>query len=181
MLSRFIRLLLALTAIAPLSISMAYIYAVKDQNLWYAFIATCLCVLLGAIALQVIGMSQRKLERLPVTIKKAKSADKEVIGFFIAYALPLVFRGQSSPDLGAWLVAACMLFFVLWSTHSLQVNPVLGLFGYHFYEVETADGITYLLISKRRIGNALTIKNVVQLSEYGILEAPVQSQSGSSK
>ena len=181
MLSRFIRLLLALTAIAPLSISMAYIYAVKDRNLWYAFIATCLCVLLGAIALQVIGMSQRKLERLPVTIKKAKSADKEVIGFFIAYALPLVFRGQSSPDLGAWLVAACMLFFVLWSTHSLQVNPVLGLFGYHFYEVETADGITYLLISKRRIGNALTIKNVVQLSEYGILEAPVQSQSGSSK
>ena len=181
MLGRFIRLLLALTAIAPLSISMAYIYAAKHQNLQFAFIATCLCLLLGAVALQVIEKSQRKLERLPVTIKKAKSADKEVIGFFIAYALPLVFRGQSSPDLGAWLVAACMLFFVLWSTHSLQVNPVLGLFGYHFYEVETADGITYLLISKRRIGNALTIKHVVQLSEYGILEAPVQSKLGSSE
>jgi len=177
MLGRLIRLLLALTAIAPLSISMAYIYAIKNQNLQFAFIATCLCVLLGAIALQIIGMSQRKLERLPVTIKKAKSADKEVIGFFIAYALPLVFRGQPSPDLGDWLVAACMLFFVLWSTHSLQVNPVLGLFGYHFYEVETADGITYLLISKRRIGNALTIKYVVQLSEYGILEAPTQLQT----
>lgn len=180
MLGRLVRLLLALTAIAPLSISMAYIYAVKDQNLQFAAIAALLCILLGAIALKIIETSSQKLERLPVTIKKAKSADKEVIGFFIAYALPLVFRGDSSPDLSAWLVAACMLFFVLWSTHSLQVNPVLGLFGYHFYEVETADGITYLLISKRRIGNAFTIRFVVQLSEYGILEASVKQQ-GSTK
>lgn len=67
-----------------------------------------------------------------------------------------------------------MLLFVLWSTHSLQVNPVLGLFGFHFYEVETADGITYLLISKRRINSAMAIKQVVQLSEYGILEAPTK-------
>lgn len=179
MLGRFIRLLLALTSIAPLSVSLAYVYATKDHNYQLAFIAACLCVLLGAGALWIIGKSQTRLERLPISIKKAKSADKEVIGFFIAYALPLLFRGQSSPDAGTWALAACMLLFVLWSTHSLQVNPVLGLFGYHFYEVETADGITYMLISKRRIGNALTIKHVVQLSEYGILEAPIQSPAGS--
>lgn len=173
MLGRFIRLLLALTAIAPLSVSLAYIYATKDHNLRLAFIAGCLCLLLGAGALWIIQKAQARLERLPISIKKAKSADKEVIGFFVAYALPVVLRGQSSVDIEAWAFAAGMLFFVLWSTHSLQVNPVLGLFGYHFYEVETADGITYLLISKRRIGNALTIKQVVQLSEYGILEAPI--------
>jgi chromate transport protein ChrA len=179
MLGRLIRVLLALTAIAPLSVSLAYIYATKDHDLQLAFIAGCTCVLLGALALWIIGKCQERLERLPISIKKAKSADKEVIGFFVAYALPLVFRGQSSPDMGAWALAACMLFFVLWSTHSLQVNPVLGLFGYHFYEVETEDGITYLLISKRRISNALTIKQVVQLSEYGILEAPNQPPAGS--
>ena len=179
MLGRLIRILLALTAIAPLSISLAYIYATKDQNYQLALVAALSCVLLGAGSLWIIEKAQARLERLPISIKKAKSADKEVIGFFVAYALPLVFRGQASPDFGAWILAAGMLLFVLWSTHSLQVNPVLGLFGYHFYEVETADGITYLLISKRRIGNALTIKFVVQLSEYGILEAP--SQTGSNK
>ena len=179
MLGRLIRILLALTAIAPLSISLAYIYATKDHNYQLAAIAAFSCVLLGAGSLWIIEKSQARLERLPISIKKAKSADKEVIGFFVAYALPLVFRGQTSPDLGAWMLAAGMLLFVLWSTHSLQVNPVLGLFGYHFYEVETADGITYLLISKRRIGNALTIKQVVQLSEYGILEA--QNDKGSKK
>lgn len=171
MLGKIIRILLALTAIAPISISLAYIYAQKDQNYQLAIIAAFFCLLLGSLALWIIDKSQQRLEKIPIVIKKAKSADKEVIGFFVAYALPLVFRGQSSLDLGAWAIAAFMLFFVLWSTHSIQVNPVLGLFGYHFYEVETSDGITYLLISKRRIGNVLTIKNVVQLSEYGILEA----------
>lgn len=174
MLGRLIRIMLALTAIAPISVSLAYIYAAKDHNYQLAAIAACSCLLLGALALWIIERAQAGLERLPVTIKKAKSADKEVIGFFVAYALPLVFRGQATPEPGAWLLAAGMLLFVLWSTHSLQVNPVLGIFGYHFYEVETADGITYLLISKRRINSALAIKNVVQLSEYGILEAPTK-------
>lgn len=174
MLGRLIRIMLALTAIAPISVSLAYIYAAKDHNYQLAAIAAFSCLLLGALALWIIERAQAGLERLPVTIKKAKSADKEVIGFFVAYALPLVFRGQSTPEPGAWLLAAGMLLFVLWSTHSLQVNPVLGIFGYHFYEVETADGITYLLISKRRINSALAIKHVVQLSEYGILEAPTK-------
>lgn len=174
MLGRLIRIMLALTAIAPISVSLAYIYAAKDQNYQLAAIAAFSCLLLGALALWIIERAQAGLERLPVTIKKAKSADKEVIGFFVAYALPLVFRGQATPEPGAWLLAAGMLLFVLWSTHSLQVNPVLGLFGFHFYEVETADGITYLLISKRRINSAMAIKQVVQLSEYGILEAPTK-------
>lgn len=171
MLGKLVRVLLALTAIAPLSISLAYVFATRDHNLRFAIIAALACVLLGATAIWVIEKAGQRLERLPVSIKKAKSADKEVIGFFVAYALPLLFRGVDAPELGAWLLAAGMLLFVLWSTHAMQINPVLGVFGFHFYEVETADGITYLLITKRRINNVQSINSVVQLSEYGVLES----------
>jgi peptidoglycan/LPS O-acetylase OafA/YrhL len=170
-LGNLVRIVFALTAIAPLSISVAYVFAVKDQNLRWAFIAFCCCLLMGALALWIVENARARLERLPITIKKAKSADKEVIGFFVAYALPLLFKGEVSADLGAWGLAAALLLFVLWSTHAIQVNPVLGLFGFHFYEVETSDGITFLLITRRKINNALSISRVVQLSEYGILEA----------
>lgn len=174
MLGQLVRVFFALTAIAPLSISLAYVFAVRGENLQYALIAALLCVLLSASSLWIVRRAQEKLERLPVTIKKAKSADKEVIGFFVAYALPLIFRGDAAPDMGAWLMASVMLLFVLFSTHTLQVNPVLGMLGFHFYEVETSEGITYLLITKRTINNVLSIKTIVQLSEYGILEAPKQ-------
>lgn len=129
MLGNLVRIVFALTAIAPLSISVAYVFAVKDQNLRWAFIAFCCCLLMGALALWIVENARARLERLPITIKKAKSADKEVIGFFVAYALPLLFKGEVSADLGAWGLAAALLLFVLWSTHAIQVNPVLGLFG----------------------------------------------------
>ena len=176
MLGKLVRVLLALTAIAPLSISLAYVFA-RDKNLQFAIVAALVCVLFGATAIWVIDRAGQKLERLPVTINKAKSADKEVIGFFVAYALPLLFRSGGIPDLGAWLMAAAILLFVLWSTHAMQVNPVLGVFGFHFYEVESADGITYLLITRRRINSVQSIKSIVQLSEYGVLEASNKERS----
>jgi hypothetical protein len=172
MLGRLVRVLFALTAIAPLSISLAYIYAAKQHNYLFAAMALVVCVLLASLSLWIVNQAREKLERLPITIKKAKSADKEVIGFFAAYALPLVFKGEASPDLGTWLMAAVMLLFVLFSTHTMQVNPVLGIIGFHFYEVETSEGITYLLITRRKINNLLSVNSIVQLSEYGILEAP---------
>jgi hypothetical protein len=171
MLSKFIRVFFALTAISPLSISLAYIYAVHEKNLLYAGIAILVCIALGLLSIAIVHRARSNLERLPIVVQKAKSADKEVIGFFIAYVLPLVFKGESAPELGAWILAAAILLFVLWSTHSLQVNPILGMLGYHFYEVETKDGITFLLITRRNITNVKTIHHVVQLTEYGVLDA----------
>lgn len=175
-LGKIVRVLLALTSVAPLTISLSYTYASKEHNYWLAFIAIMACVLLGALSLQIIAMAQSRLEHLPVVIQKAKSADKEVLGFFVAYALPLIFRGPAAPDLQTWLMAGGMLLFVLFSTHAMQVNPVLGLFGFHFYEVETKDGITYLLITRRKISNVKSLNRIVQLSEYGILEASPKSK-----
>ncbi len=170
MLNRIVRVLLALTAISPLSVSLAYLFA-RGQKYAWAIGALFACIAFGWLAQRIIVTAATKLETLPVSIVKARSADKEVIGFFVAYALPLILRGQSNPDLGSWLFAALMLFVVLWGTHAMQVNPVLGLLGFHFYEVETKGGITYLMITKRKITNAMSVDLVVQLSEYGILEA----------
>ena len=159
MLGRLVRILLALTAIAPLSISLAYVFANQRKFAW-ALAAIGCCVALGSLALWIITRASERLEQLPIVIQKAKSADKEVIGFFVAYALPLMFRGPSAPDLEGWMVAGAMLLFVLWSTHALQVNPVLGVLGFHFYEVEAKGGVTYLLISRRKISNVLSVVRV---------------------
>ncbi len=171
MLGKLARVLLALTAIAPLSVSLAYEFA-QDKHYFWALLAAACCAALAALALFIVGQASRRLERLPIVIQKAKSADKEVIGFVVAYALPIVFRGPSAPNLEGWLFAGALLFFVLWSTHAIQVNPLLGVMGYHFYEVEARGGVSYLMITRRKINNVMSVQSVVQLSEYGILEAP---------
>ncbi|WP_116828843.1 hypothetical protein [Pseudomonas syringae] len=171
MLGKPTRVLLALTAVAPVSVSLAYIFGALRGDWLLCVYAVCACLALGISSSWIIAEASGKFERLPITIKKVKSADKEVVGFFVAYALPLMFKGGSGLDFGAWLLAGAMLIFVLWTTHALHVNPVLGLLGFHFYEVETLEGITYLMITKRTINNVTSITDVVQLTEYGILEA----------
>lgn len=59
MLSRLVRLLLALTAIAPISISVAYSYATRAHSIQLAVIAALVCVLLGALSLAIIQKCQR--------------------------------------------------------------------------------------------------------------------------
>lgn len=171
MLGRPARVLLALTAVAPMSVSLAYAFIARGDNWLTAVAALAACLLLGVLSQWIINRASRTFEDLPISIKKVKSADKEVLGFFVAYALPLIFKGDATPDFGAWAIAIGMLVFVLWSTHAFQVNPVLGLLGYHFYEVETQEGVTYLLLTRKTINNLASIKKVVQLTEYGILDA----------
>lgn len=176
MLAKPTRVLLALTAIAPVSVSLAYIFGAGKGDWLLSVFAICACLILGITSSWIITEASARFERLPIVIKKVKSADKEVVGFFVAYALPLIFKGDAGLDLGAWLLAAVMLIFVLWTTHALHVNPVLGLLGFHFYEVETQEGVTYLMITKRTINNVSSIKSVVQLTEYGILEASIRKK-----
>lgn len=178
MLSRLIRLVFALTGVAPLLVSVSYVQAERHHAFQAAAIAAFACILLAALSVKIIQLAGSRLERLPVKVKKAKSADKEVIGFYIAYALPLLLRDSSLDDAGALVIAFVLLAFVLWSTRSFQVNPVLGIFGYHFYETELEDGMTYLLVTQRKLNDLKRVSDVAQLSEHGLLDVSFQKRKG---
>ena len=126
-------------------------------------------ILISSSALYVVNKSKDKLESLPIQIKKAKSADKEIMGFFVAYVLPILFK-DINVDVSTVFVFICFLAFVIWGTHSFQVNPLLGLLGYHFYDVDSEDGISFLLMTKRKIVNVKNISRVVQLTEYLVVD-----------
>ena len=131
---------------------------------------------MGFISIVIIEAAARKLEGIPVEVVKAKPADKEVIGFYVAYALPLLFRDVGNLDWGSITVAVVMFIFVIWSTGTFQVNPVLGLFGYRFYEVELKSGVSYLLVTKRNINDLTSMNKVNQLSEHALLDVVKEKQ-----
>jgi len=103
---------------------------------------------------------------------KAKTSDREVIGFLLAYVLPLAMTGTSALRPDTWSLVYLLLLFgsVVWGTHAYDFNPLLGLLGYHFYEVELDSGISYIVISKRPILNMRQITEAVQLTEYVLLD-----------
>lgn len=170
MLSRFLKTYLIATALSPVCFSLAYV-VYQRSGLWpWSAALLAVAIVLGASCLGIVRIAKKSLEQMRISIKKAKSADKDVIGFFVAYVLPLFFSKTVNLDPSAMLLFVALLAFVIWGTHSVQVNPLLGVFGYHFYEVDSEDGITFLLVTRRKIVNVKSVTRVVQLTEYLILD-----------
>lgn len=158
------------TALAPVCFSLSYVISLK-QGFWpWGFVALAVAITLGASCVAIIRLAKTQLETMPIAIKKAKSADKDVIGFFVAYVLPLFFSKTVTVEPTAIFIFIALLAFVIWGTHSIQVNPLLGVFGYHFYEVDSESGISFLLVTRQKIVNVKSVKSVVQLTEYLILD-----------
>lgn len=134
-------------------------------------------LLMSVLCFLLVWLSGRNLEKLPVKIKAVKTVDKEIVGFLLVYLLPLINQTTNTTCLPAGTVSlpvlifiAVIFFFIVQNSHAYHFNPLLGFFGYHFYEVTIEGDITYVLITRQNIADCKSISQVVQLTEYMILE-----------
>jgi hypothetical protein len=183
MLSRIAKLFLVATSLGPIFITLWFIEFMKkwnDDNAlignlaanWHCGLLYILfSILLILICIRLIMLSKRKLEKLPVQITSVKTVDKEIVGFILVYLLPLANQAPAKVNGTVLGFVAIFFFFIILTSHSYHFNPLLGFFGYHFYEVKISGEITFVLITKKGIANCKDITNVVQLTEYMILEA----------
>jgi len=89
----------------------------------------------------------------------------------LVYLLPLINQGQNTISLSVLVFVAVIFFFIVYNSHAYHFNPLLGLFGYHFFEVTIEGDITYVLITRQNITDCKAVSQVVQLTEYMILDA----------
>jgi hypothetical protein len=172
MLSRFARLLLVATAFAPVLFTAAFVRSVQSRFDVRAQVYTALAIALTFACIAVIESAKRSLQIIPFTVETIRTADKEVFGFVIAYLLPLARLTPAPADLRITAFIYAILVFVVLTTHTYHFNPLLGLFGYHFYEVSTADKVTFIVITRRDMRRKALIERVVQLTDYIVLETP---------
>lgn len=185
MLNKLAKLALVSTALAPICLTMWF---VEISNAWQhslpwsdnlvahwhvgssyflaALVLSGLC-----IGLVQLSASRHGLERLPVKIKSVKTVDKEIVGFLLVYLLPLINQNQSTISLPVLVFVAVIFFFIVYNSHAYHFNPLLGFFGYHFFEVTIEGDITYVLITRQNITDCKSVSQVVQLTEYMILDA----------
>ena len=160
------KVLLVATSFAPVMLTSAAVsFWKKETTTGFVLVATAFAAV--GVCVLVMSAAARKLSRNPVTIKSIKPADKEIIGFVLAYLLPLA-RGSQFENFPLIVVLA-VFFLVVMTSNAYHTNPLLGLLGYHFYEV-TIDEIGYILVSRRTLHNTRAIKEVVSLTDYMLLD-----------
>ena len=170
MFSKSAKLALVAASFAPVLLTLGWIRFV-DGRIWpdaiSYFVAAGLTV---GLCLLLIGAARSQLEVIPFNPTSISTADAEIVGFVLAYLLPFVdAAGMSVKPSVFWFVMA-LLGLVVWSTNSYHVNPVLGLLGFHFYEVTTEGDVTFVLVTRRNLRDSGEITSVVQLTEYMVLE-----------
>lgn len=171
MLNKAAKIALVSTSLAPICLTLWFVEFSKHwrwQQGWGYLLAA---VLLTGLCFGLVWLSSRKLESLPVKIKAVKTVDKEIVGFLLVYLLPLINQTQNNISLPALIFIAAIFFFIIYNSHAYHFNPLLGFFGYHFFEVTIEGDITYVLVTRQNITDCKSIGRIVQLTEYMILDA----------
>ncbi len=185
MLNKAAKLALVATSLAPVFLTLWFVklssvwetampWLHNVANHWQSgsgYLLTALILSGLCFALVWLSASRHGLERLPVKIKAVKTVDKEIVGFLLVYLLPLINQSQNTISVPVLVFVAVIFFFIVYNSHAYHFNPLLGVFGYHFYEVTIEGDITYVLITRQNITDCKNVSQVVQLTEYMILDA----------
>ncbi len=115
----------------------------------------------------------RDTESSDFSVTSAKTADRESFGFVILYLLPLFQISIGNIDWLTFAVVVVVFTIVIAAGYHYHFNPILRLMGWHFYNVDTREGITYVMITKKELrsmkkgAGKFTVK---QLTEYVVVE-----------
>jgi len=90
--------------------------------------------------------------------------------FSLLYLSPLFVDQLSDLNLNVLVPALGVYALLLASSYSYHFNPMLSLAGWHFYKVGSKEGVSYVLLTRKKIRNVDRIKKVGQLTGYMLLD-----------
>jgi hypothetical protein len=163
------RLLLTSTALAPVGLTYAWVAFMQGyhDSGWRILLLS-----LGLVIVCILLLWSAKLS-LPISRFKAESveaADHENTAFLLLYVMPLFTSKFEALDWQFW-VPTLIIFAIITATgYHYHFNPLLSLFGWHFYKVGSREGVTYILITRKHLRTAATELRVGQLTEYILID-----------
>lgn len=164
MLSPIAKIMLTLSALAPVALIYSYVAWTQNQlpiALWALFLA----LLSVALCLLTLHLAKEKVDQSDYKATHAEAADGENIGFLLLYVLPLFTDQIVTLNWQLWLPTLALLCLLIGTGYAHHFNPLLGIFGWHFYKVSGEDGIVFILITKKPIASVTKQLRVGQLTD----------------
>jgi len=136
----------------------------NSTNLIFTFL------LLVIFCMYISFLAQTKLTRNNIEIKSIKSADLNMATLICSYFLPCIeIYDKDIIFKIVWIIILILTIFIDKGTYFY--NPLMKSFGFKYYEVSTNSGITYLMISQKKLINKNDINAYSKLTDYVILNA----------
>ncbi|WP_263819470.1 hypothetical protein [Salinibacter sp.] len=141
------RILLFLSSYAPLFGILAFKAHPDSMWLVYGLAAVAIVSPIGLL-LYVTQWLPSKAE-ITITAKEVTPMDGEAVSYFVFYLFPFLDVSLNSFTKAAPMVILLIVMLIIYvNSNMMYVNPMLNLFGFHFFEVENENGKVYGLIAR---------------------------------
>ena len=117
----------------------------------------------------ILALVKRESQREIFSAKKVESADYYLLVFLVSYASPVVMK-IAEINFFVAIFTVILIFIVAWFVSNIPSHPILYLFKFRFYKVESGDGMVYTLITRRIIRSPRDVTQVMRLSSTMLME-----------
>jgi hypothetical protein len=169
MLSIFARILLTITALAPVGLTYAWVAYMQSTHLTAIYILAGTGVAV-AVCLLMIGQAKKSLAASNFKATSVEAADHENTAFLLLYVMPLFGSQFNTLNWQFWIPTIFIYGIITATGYSYHFNPLLSLMGWHFYKVDSTENVKFVLITKKHLRTASTELRVGQLTEYILLD-----------
>ncbi len=169
MFSSFTKLLLVMTSLSPIALVYGWV-TYSEAYYWTSLILLAACIVLTISTLVVLRSADKYLERFEFKFTSVEPVDQENVTFLLFYLSPLFVDKIGSLNFNV-LVPALAIYALLTATsYTYHFNPFLALMGWHFFKITSQEGVTYVLLTTKKINNVDSISEVGQLTDYMLID-----------
>lgn len=169
MFSAFIKTTLILTSLTPICLVYAWV-AITEDYVWTPFWLISISVFLVVFCWFSLTNLVQKLENFEFKFTSVEPVDQENISFLLLYLSPLFLDKLSSVNFNILLPTLGIYALLVSTSYTYHFNPLINLMGWHFFKVGTPEGVSYVLLTRKKIRNIDAIKNVGQLTGYMLID-----------
>jgi hypothetical protein len=121
------------------------------------------------LPLGILKLCLQQGESFNIQAKKVESNDFMFLTFIFSYILPFC---QKVADYSNYSIMVIIigLGLVLNLVNALPMHPILLIFQFRFYKIESSAGMSYILISKKKIRDPRDVMRVKRLSSSMLVE-----------
>lgn len=165
----WLKTVLFMSAFSPVLFSLAYVRYQShgmDREIWQLMI---IGIVGSTLPFMILYLIERTAEAIPIEAKKIESNDFMLFMFIASYLFPIAAKA-SDMNFNEIAFFTLGIAAVLWMVGFIPTHPVLRIFQFRFYKVESSSGVIYTLISNREILDPKNIRSVKKISNSMLLE-----------
>lgn len=154
----------------PFIFSIGVVEFIKN-NVKTSIFVLLISLLMFLIQVYIKKIALKKLNPHSINVTNlTRDENSKISALYISYFVPFLqlISGNQISRFTVIIVIVGVILVI--ASHKGLENPIFKVLGYKTFQVETAHGVDYILLSKREIRDIKTIKKVVRLTENRLLE-----------